>query len=168
MTEKFPTTLVIPAEAYRFCLTAFLGDCWTEEEFDRVRDPTGLREPTIDDFYEEPPMLRRLLRKPFPRRRKMVAKWPREAQWRLAESVRYRYGLAGPHRGIRIKTRRLGDWLEDEPEFCDSFEAHGTRILKDLRTTSGWSRWVWMGGDADVGRYLGCWAEPIWMNEASA
>lgn len=161
MTDKLPKTIVVPKEAYQFALNLLTAELWSEKALDRllaVFETIEQCEPDIDTVQWRDQSRTELLRLPFWRRPEALERWPDEEQISLFATI-CEAGRAPEPRdeNLRLSTRRFLSWMEETPNRAEPSKNDRDRIER-LAWTNEYAAWLSMGGDADVGRYLGCWA----------
>lgn len=167
MAGAFEKTIVIPGEAFRHCLNHFAEDLWDDGPYQMLAQATkgyDPRQATTDDLYDRDRRTRRLLSRPFWKRRAIVAQWPIEAQIRLLSELHSRAASGQSHPLLRVSAVSLRPWLLGAVRPARLGPWHQFRV-RPLAWTSQYAEWVRDGGDADVGRYLGIWAKKFYSIE---
>jgi len=167
MKDKFPRTMVIPAEAYGSCLASFAGELWMDSDMARLGDHPIEPDQILGTMIAGRLPIRRLLRTPFWKRRELLSSWSTDDQKALWEWLSSRICSAPPSGAVRLSRRKFRAWI-DAPLRAADVSKVDWPLIRSLAWTSGYAEWLSRGGDADVGRYLGCWAERFWMNEPSS
>lgn len=161
--EKLPRHIQLHESALDFALKEFLFELWNEEEAKRVAELPDAIGWSLDDERFHRLMLRKLLRKPWWKRREICgSQWPDESRRRLYVQILGGLSRARSPQLFRGSPRRWADWVEGliiQPVEKPVVGIPSVELVAYLPTTRGYCEWLSLGGDPDLGRYLGMYYE---------